>query len=104
LARFIERFQARAIILRNPILVVEVLSESNSNRDQGIKWFHYRMLPGLKEFITIEQDRPLVDVHSLNAAGQWVQAAHGKLTDIVQIHSLGVPLRMAEIYANLGFE
>jgi Uma2 family endonuclease len=89
--------------IKNPKLLLEVLSDSTRNRDQGIKWFRYRMLPGLIEFITIEQNKPLVFVHSLNDTGEWVQAAYGSLEDIVVIKSLGIAIPMRAIFAGIAF-
>jgi Uma2 family endonuclease len=90
--------------VKNPQLLVEVLSDSTRKRDQGIKWFHYRMLPGLREFITIEQNKPLVFVHSLNDAGEWVQMAYGDMHDRVLIKSLGISIPMRTIFAGVEFE
>jgi Uma2 family endonuclease len=89
--------------VKNPKLLVEVLSDSTRNRDQGIKWFHYRMLPGLNEFITVEQNKPLVFVHTRNDAGEWVQAAYGSMEDIVGIKSLGIAVSMRAIFAGVEF-
>jgi Uma2 family endonuclease len=89
--------------IKNPKLLMEVLSDSTRNRDQGIKWFHYRMLPGLSEFITIEQNKPLVFVHSLNATGEWVQTAYGNIEDVVVIKSLSISVPMKAIFAGVEF-
>lgn len=89
--------------IKNPKLLMEVLSDSTRNRDQGIKWFHYRMLPGLREFITVEQSSPLVFVHSLNEEGEWVQAAYGDINDTVLIKSLGISVPMKAIFAGVEF-
>jgi Uma2 family endonuclease len=90
--------------IRNPKLLVEVLSDSTRKRDQGIKWFHYRMLPGLKEFITIEQSKPLVFVHTLNTSNEWVQTAYGDLNDVIHIRSLAISIPMKAIFAGIDFE
>jgi Uma2 family endonuclease len=89
--------------IKNPKLLVEVLSDSTRNRDQGIKWFHYGMLQGLQEFITVEQNKPLVFVHSLNDAGEWVQTAYGDIGDLVVLRSLGISIAMKAIFAGVEF-
>ncbi len=90
--------------VRNPKLLMEVLSDSTRNLDQGIKWFHYRMLPGLREFITVEQTKPLVFLHSLNDAGEWVQTAYGDLQDILPLKSLGISIPLRSLFAGVEFE
>jgi Uma2 family endonuclease len=89
--------------IKNPILLMEVLSDSTRNRDQGIKWFHYRMLRGLREFITVEQTKPLVFLHALNDAGEWVQSAYGDIQDVLPIKSLGISIPLKSIYAGVTF-
>jgi Uma2 family endonuclease len=45
----------------NPVLIVEVLSESIRNYDRGRKFQHYRKLPSLIEYLLIEQDEPHIE-------------------------------------------
>ncbi|MEO0474226.1 MAG: Uma2 family endonuclease, partial [Bacteroidota bacterium] len=44
--------------ITNPILVVEVLSDSTEKYDQGEKFRIYRNLPSFKEYVLIDQKRP----------------------------------------------
>lgn len=48
----------RALI--NPILLVEVLSESTAAYDKGLKFHTYGLLPSLCEYVLIEQDIQMV--------------------------------------------
>ncbi|WP_089728915.1 Uma2 family endonuclease [Candidatus Thiosymbion oneisti] len=57
---------------RNPILIVEVLSDSTAAFDRGAKFAHYRQLDSLLEYVLIEPERPLVDIFRRNAEGGWV--------------------------------
>ena len=47
----------------NPILIVEVLSKSTSRYDRGDKFHLYRKLSSFKEYVLIEQEKHIVDVH-----------------------------------------
>lgn len=44
-------------VLRNPLLIVEVLSETTQNYDRGTKFAGYRTLPTFREYILIAQER-----------------------------------------------
>jgi len=57
---------------RNPILVIEVLSNSTAAFDRGAKFAHYRQLDSLLEYGLIEPERPSVDIFRRNAEGGWV--------------------------------
>lgn len=57
---------------RNPILVIEVLSESTAGFDRGAKFANYRRLESLREYVLIEPERVSVDVFRRDANGSWV--------------------------------
>ncbi|MDX2284767.1 MAG: Uma2 family endonuclease, partial [Bacteroidia bacterium] len=48
--------------ITNPVLIAEVLSESTEAYDRGEKFRLYRQLPALREYLLIDQHRPLVQV------------------------------------------
>jgi Uma2 family endonuclease len=39
----------------NPLLIVEVLSKSTKNYDQGDKFLYYRSIPKFKKYILVDQ-------------------------------------------------
>ncbi|RMG61068.1 MAG: Uma2 family endonuclease, partial [Bacteroidetes bacterium] len=49
------RSETDAQALTNPILIVEVLSESTEGYDRGEKFSYYRQLPSLQEYVLISQ-------------------------------------------------
>jgi Uma2 family endonuclease len=57
--------------LTNPVLLVEVLSDSTEARDRGVKAAHYRHIPSLREYVLVSQREPHVEVHRRNEAGRW---------------------------------
>ena len=57
---------------RNPILVVEVLSDSTAALDRGAKFAHYRLLDSLRKYVLVERERQFVDVFRRDAQGKWV--------------------------------
>ena len=98
-----EKSKLRDDICTNPTITIEVLSDSTRSFDQGVKHFRYRMMPSLREFVTVEQDRPLVFVYYRNDAGLWLSDAYADLNDQVKLYSLDVTIPMTEIYANVVF-
>src|SRR5205809_2192753 len=47
--------------LLNPIVIIEVLSDSTRDYDRGRKFQHYRALPSLQEYLTVAQDTPHIE-------------------------------------------
>ncbi|HJK95274.1 MAG TPA: Uma2 family endonuclease [Polyangiaceae bacterium LLY-WYZ-15_(1-7)] len=60
---------ARPASLRNPTLVVEVLSESTQDHDLGAKLGHYRQLPSVQQVLFVHADRRAVTLVSRQEDG-----------------------------------
>jgi len=65
--------------IANPIVLVEVLSESTERSDRGEKFAHFRRLPSLREYVLVSPDAQMVEVFRRTDAG-WllVEAARGE--------------------------
>lgn len=61
----------RKDIITNPMLIVEVLSESIKEYDWGGKFSKYKSLPSFKEYITISSDHPEVNVFFKQDETYW---------------------------------
>ena len=49
--------------ITNPILLVEVLSDSTEAYDRGAKWAHYRRIASLRDYVLASQAEPLIEVY-----------------------------------------
>lgn len=93
-------YLGRRTVILNPILVVEVLSDSTENYDRGLKFDHYRTLDSFREYVLVAQDRPHVDVYFLQnpEEGLWKITSYEGLDKEVTLHSIGCTLKMKQIY------
>jgi Uma2 family endonuclease len=66
--------------ITNPIVIVEVLSESTADYDRGEKFRRYRQIPTLQEYVLIEQTSVHVECYrkSDEQNGYWKQWNHWK--------------------------
>jgi Uma2 family endonuclease len=83
--------------ISNPIVIVEVLSDSTRNYDRGEKFDLYRSIPALRHYLLIEQTFVHVEHRLLNPYGAWsteIKAAG----DIVRLAGVNADLTIAEIY------
>lgn len=87
----------------NPIVIVEVLSDSTKNYDRGQKFQYYRMLSSLKEYVTIAQDEVHVERHIRGNAGEWILTEFEKLEDVVELQSVNASLALSEVYRRVDF-
>ncbi|MCA9706886.1 MAG: Uma2 family endonuclease [Myxococcales bacterium] len=84
--------------ITNPVVLVEVLSDSTEKDDRGSKFAHYRRLPSLREYVLVAQDVARVEVFR-REGDVWVFREHGPAQE-VELVSLGVTLSVDRLYAD----
>ncbi len=89
--------------LKNPRVVVEVLSESSEAFDRGAKFDGYRSVESLEEYVLVSSVRREVDHFVRQADGAWLLRAY-RGSDVVRIGVVGVELGMDELYERVGAE
>ena len=83
--------------LLNPSVIFEILSPSTGSMDKGRKFFFYREIPSLKEYIMIDSIRKFVIISRRQPDHSWVFeniAEDGALT----IRTIDFTLTLQEIY------
>ncbi len=90
--------------LRNPVVIIEVLSDSTDHLDRGEKWAHYRQIPSLRHYVLLSQSEPLAEHYSREsdeqAIWQFQELRGGDAVLTLDALSVSVPLR--ELYQRLG--
>lgn len=84
--------------LRNPVVIVEVLSPSTEDFDRGRKFVQYQQIKSLREYLLVSQPEPRVDRYTLGADGSWNLVITTGLDGVVTLPSVGCELRMRDIY------
>jgi Uma2 family endonuclease len=82
----------------NPILIVEVLSDSTEAYDRGEKFAHYRRLPSLREYLLVSQREARLESYYKNAEGKWVLEEAGAGQTLTLRSLTGVRLDVDGIY------
>jgi len=83
----------------NPVLIIEVLSKSTAAYDRGDKLYLYRGIPSFKEYVLIEQDKHVVDVHfKQKNSDLWSLTRYEGLDKVIYLQSLAIEISMKELY------
>lgn len=85
-------------VLRNPVVLVEVLSPSTADYDHGRKWLSYRGIPSLQHYLLVAQDQARVEWYTRHGEHFWHYAETIGLEGEIRLESLNVTLKLAEIY------
>ncbi len=88
----------RTDVLLNPILVIEVLSESTAAFDRGEKFQAYQLIESLQEYILISQDKHFIEQYVRQSTGSWIYTATVGLESIVTLSSIACTLSLGTVY------
>ena len=89
--------------LMNPVLIIEVLSDSTKDYDRGGKFEQYRAIASFAEYLLIAQDRPHVEHYVRQIDGSWVLHETNRLEDTIQMKSVPCSLPLSDIYDKIEF-
>ncbi|MBI1764721.1 MAG: Uma2 family endonuclease [Acidobacteria bacterium] len=98
----IEKLQGQPMLL-NPVLIVEVLSDSTEAYDLGKKFTAYQSIESFREYLLIAQDRPHVIQYVQQEGGKWLRSEHHGLDAVLELEALDFSLPLNEIYQRVTF-
>ena len=88
----------------NPSLIVEVLSKSTTNYDQGDKFRYYRSIAQFREYILIDQAEYRVMQYIKTEAGTWLLTEYESAESLLKLNSVDFQLELSELYKGVEFE
>jgi len=87
----------------NPVVIVEVLSESTEAYDRGKKFEHYRQIPSLQEYLLVSQQEPRIEQFTRQEDGRWVLSEAIGLHASLALSSLRISISLSEVFAHMEF-
>ena len=85
--------------MRNPILLVEVLSATTSDKDRGEKKNKYFKIPSLQEYILIDSEQIAVEHYIKGEGRMWLYSLLEE-GDILSLKSINLDIPIEKIYKN----
>lgn len=89
--------------LLNPIILIEVLSDSTESYDRGVKWAHYKRILSLQEYLVISQNNPYVEHYTRQEAHSWRYVTYEGLESVILLSSVGLELSLKALYRKVRF-
>jgi Uma2 family endonuclease len=90
-------------VLTNPILIVEVLSDSTEAYDRGDKFTNYKSIPSFREYLLIAQHRAHVTQFVKLDDGAWSYREVNDISASLPLPSLDSTLGLADVYQGVTF-
>ena len=91
------------LALLNPQVIFEVLSPSTETFDRGEKFFRYRTLNSLTDYILVASESMRAEHFVRQENGAWTITEYRQPGDELPICSLSVTLTLAQIYRRVVF-
>ena len=98
-----EFYKNRNDTIINPVMIVEVLSDSTKSYDRGKKFEFYRSIPTLQEYILIDQYKIHVEQFYLDAEKKWGLLEFNRLSDILKLAKIDFQISLQDIYHHVEF-
>ncbi|MCB1190085.1 MAG: Uma2 family endonuclease [Leptospiraceae bacterium] len=89
--------------LLNPIVIIEILSDSTEAFDRGGKFAHYRQLDSLYEYILVSQTEKKIEKFLRNHTGKWELTETTMEALEMELLSVDCKLLIEEVYEKTDF-
>lgn len=89
--------------LLNPVLLIEVLSDSTESYDRGRKFQHYRSIESLREYILVSQTEARVEKYVRQGDGFRLLSEAVGLDSEIEFSSIECLIPLSEIYDKIDF-
>ena len=104
IAGTINYFENRHDTITNPLIIIEVLSQSTKGYDRGDKFEYYRTLPSFQEYLLVSQFKVHVEHFVKTSENKWLFSEYTQLEAKLELNTLPVIITLAEIYDEVNFE
>ena len=85
-------------LVRQPVLIVEVLSPSTAEYDRSQKFNQYKKITSLRHYILVSQTAWVLEWFRRDDLGQWIYTVLSDPTDVLEISDLNLRLPLADVY------
>lgn len=89
--------------LLNPIVIIEILSDSTEAYDRGKKFQHYRLLPSLREYVLVSQYFCSIEKYLRGDDDIWLYSSCERMEQRIKIEAIDCELLLSDIYYRVQF-
>lgn len=93
----------RTDTITNPIVIIEVLSESTAGYDREGKFQAYRTISSFAEYVLIDQTRIYIEQYSKTAKKRWSLCEYDEEDESITLTSIPFQISLADVYNKVKF-
>lgn len=87
--------------LLNPVVLIEILSESTEAYDRGKKFQQYQSIESLTEYVLVAQDPYRIEQYVRQNSREWKYSEYRNAEDAVRINVIGCEMVLKDVYAKV---
>jgi Uma2 family endonuclease len=95
--------ESRRDTLLNPIVLIEVLSDSTEAYDRGEKFAHYRTIETLREYVLVSQNECRIERFEKQDDGRWLLSETTGMEGFLELLSVSCRVPLSRIYEKIDF-
>lgn len=96
--------EGRRDTVTNPVLIVEVLSQSTQNYDRADKFAAYRTIESFQEYVLVDQQTQAIEHYVKIGTKKWNFQEYDATDLQIRLETVQVELAIADIYDKVEFE
>ena len=89
--------------IKDPFLIVEILSPSTERHDRRVKLPAYRQIATVQEIVLIASDGLYAELHR-RAGGQWITEILRVREAAIALTSVGIEIPMSDLYEGIAID
>ena len=89
-------------LIPNPVVVFEVVSESNAHTDRFVKMREYHEVLSIKRYVLVEQATPVLVSYLRHGNEPWA-ATPLSMNDMLAMPEIGIEIAVADIFDGVNF-
>ena len=97
-------YENRDDTIINPLVIIEVLSDSTKNYDRGEKFKFYRGIPSLQEYVLIDQYSIHLEQYYLEAPQKWVLSEYHRIEDTLLFKKVDFQISLQDLYQRVDIK
>src|SRR5215467_5753959 len=99
-----ERHEFGQQALKEPFLIVEILSPSTERYDRRLKLPAYRQIETVQEILLIASDDIYAEVHRRAVGAQWITEILRGGEAVLSLASIPIEIRLSDLYEGIALE
>jgi Uma2 family endonuclease len=99
-----ERHEFGQQALKEPFLIIEILSPSTERHDRRVKLPAYRQIETVEEVVLIASDDIYAEVHRRAGGAQWITEILRGGDVVLSLASVPIEIRLSDLYEGIALE